>query len=61
MNSKPLSLAAHPVRRTAAALVLGVAATLFGAAAHAAPIDSLVKGVKFDDDKGVQKALANGI
>ncbi|HTR06097.1 MAG TPA: ankyrin repeat domain-containing protein [Paraburkholderia sp.] len=66
MNSKPLSHAASPVnnavRRTAAALALGFAATVFGAAAaHAAPIDSLVKGVKFDDDKGVQKALANGM
>ncbi|WP_343675598.1 ankyrin repeat domain-containing protein [Paraburkholderia heleia] len=61
MNSKPLPHAANPVRRTTAALVLGVAATLFGATAHAAPIDSLIKSVKFDDDKGVQKALADGM
>jgi uncharacterized protein len=62
MNSKPLLTAAQPVRRTAAALVLGVAATLFGAAAaHAAPIDSLIKSVKFDDDKSVQKSLAEGM
>lgn len=62
MNSKTLFPTAQTARRTAAALVLGVAATVVGAGvAHAAPIDSLVKSVKFDDDKGVEKALANGM
>ncbi|WP_322106848.1 ankyrin repeat domain-containing protein [Paraburkholderia sp. J41] len=62
MNSKTLFSTAQSARRTAAALVLGVAATVAGAGvAQAAPIDSLVKSVKFDDDKGVEKALANGM
>ena len=50
------------VRRIAAALAIGMsAAFLASAPAHAAPIDSLVKSVKFDDDKGVAKDLANGM
>jgi len=51
------------VRRVAAASVaLGLAGAFFAAApAQAASVDSLVKAVKFDDDKGVAKDLANGM
>ncbi|MEI7295278.1 ankyrin repeat domain-containing protein [Paraburkholderia tropica] len=50
------------VRRVAVALAFGMgAAVLVSAPVHAAPIDSLVKGVKFDDDKGVAKDIANGM
>ena len=69
MKILPLSFAAFPglraatARRMAAAsVVLGLAGALLAAApAQAAPIDSLVKSVKFDDDKGVAKDLAKGM
>nr|WP_245643702.1 ankyrin repeat domain-containing protein [Paraburkholderia oxyphila] len=37
------------------------AAFLASTPVHAAPIDSLVKAVKFDDDKGVAKDIADGM
>ncbi|MDR3096554.1 MAG: ankyrin repeat domain-containing protein [Paraburkholderia sp.] len=50
------------MRRIAATLAFGMSAVLLASApAHAAPIDSLVKSVKFDDDKGVAKDIANGM
>lgn len=50
------------VRRVAAALAFGMSAALLAAApVHAAPIDSLVKSVKFDDDKAVAKDIAGGM
>ncbi|QBQ97563.1 ankyrin repeat domain-containing protein [Paraburkholderia pallida] len=70
MNSNPLTSTVHAtqapraagVRRIAAALAIGMsAAFLASAPVHAAPIDSLVKGVKFDDDKGVAKDIADGM
>ncbi|MFP6559001.1 ankyrin repeat domain-containing protein [Paraburkholderia sp. B3] len=67
MNFNPLSPAVFPVRaasvrRVAAALAFGMSAALLAAApAHAAPIDSLVKAVKFDDDKAVSEDLAKGM
>lgn len=66
MNVKTLSPAVSPVRaasvrRVAAALAFGMGVALAAASAHAAPIDSLVKAVKFDDDKAVTKDLANGM
>jgi ankyrin repeat protein len=56
-------LRAAGMRRAATASVaLGLAGALFAALpAQAASIDSLVKSVKFDDVKGVQKDLANGM
>jgi len=45
-----------------ASLAFGFAATFAAVApAQAASVDSLVKAVKFDDDKGVAKDLANGM
>jgi uncharacterized protein len=62
MNSKPLSPAVFSVRRASAALACAMSAVLLAAApVHAASIDSLVKSVKFDDDKGVAKELATGL
>jgi ankyrin repeat protein len=66
MNSKTLTPAVSPVRaasvrRVAAALACALGAALVTAPAHAASIDSLVKSVKFDDDKGVAKDLASGL
>lgn len=69
MKNIPLSFApcsglrAAAVRRVvAASVVFGFAGALLAAApAHAASIDSLVKSVKFDDDKGVTKDLAGGM
>lgn len=51
------------MRRTlAASVALGLAGALFAAApAHAASLDSLVKAVKFDDDRAVSKDLAGGM
>jgi uncharacterized protein len=74
MNFETLSPAVSPVRteskhgakhgamrRAAAALAFGMSMGLLAVApVHAAPIDSLVKSVKFDDDKAVTKALAAG-
>jgi uncharacterized protein len=49
------------LRRTAAALAFGMSVGLLAmTSVHAAPIDSLVKAVKFDDDKAVAKDLAAG-
>lgn len=70
MNSNPLTSTVHAtqapraarVRRIAAVLAFGMsAAFLASAPAHAESIDSLVKSVKFDDDKGVAKDIANGM
>jgi uncharacterized protein len=70
MNSNPLTTTAHAsqtsraarVRRIAATLAIGMsAAWLASAPVHAESIDSVVKGVKFDDDKGVAKDLASGM
>lgn len=67
MNSNSLTSTvqatrATGMRRIAAALAIGMsAAFLASAPVHAASIDSLVKDVKFDDDKGVAKDLANGM
>ncbi|HKT97637.1 MAG TPA: ankyrin repeat domain-containing protein [Paraburkholderia sp.] len=70
MNSNPLTSTVHAtqapraarVRRITAALAFGMsAAFLASAPAHAESIDSLVKSVKFDDDKGVAKDIANGM
>ena len=54
---------AAAARRVAAASVaLGIVGALLGAVpAQAASVDSLVKSVKFDDVKGVEKDLANGM
>jgi len=65
MNFKTLSPAISPVRtasmrRAVAVLAFGMSVALAVAPAHAAPIDSLVKAVKFDDDKAVAKDLAGG-
>ncbi|RQH07334.1 ankyrin repeat domain-containing protein [Paraburkholderia dinghuensis] len=66
MNSKPLlpavsSVRAASVRRVSAALACAVSAALLAAVpAHAASIDSVVKSVKFDDDKSIAKELAKG-
>ncbi|WP_233863309.1 ankyrin repeat domain-containing protein [Paraburkholderia adhaesiva] len=66
MNSKPLlpavsSVRAASVRRASAALACAVSAALLATVpAHAASIDSVVKSVKFDDDKSIAKELAKG-
>ncbi|WP_425605895.1 ankyrin repeat domain-containing protein [Paraburkholderia sejongensis] len=49
-----------PARRLACAAALACAA-LVAVPAHAAPIDSLIKSVKFDDVDGVNKLLAKGM
>ncbi|HEY1608950.1 MAG TPA: ankyrin repeat domain-containing protein [Paraburkholderia sp.] len=55
MKKSPLSFATL-------CATFGLALGLFATApAQAAPIDSLVKSVKFDDVKGVEKDLANGM
>ncbi|WP_322051251.1 ankyrin repeat domain-containing protein [Paraburkholderia bannensis] len=70
MNLNSLTSSVHATRASrsaglrsvAAALAIGLGAAFFASApAYAAPIDSLVKGVKFDDDKGVAKDIANGM
>ncbi|TAM03642.1 MAG: ankyrin repeat domain-containing protein [Paraburkholderia sp.] len=73
MNSKPLlSLVSSTraartartiaARRVAAALVFGMSAALLASApVQAASITSLVKSVKFDDDKGVASDLGTGL
>jgi ankyrin repeat protein len=45
----------------AAAFVCAALSALVAAPAHAAPIDSLIKSVKFDDVDGVNKLLAKGM
>ncbi|ALL65215.1 Ankyrin repeat protein [Paraburkholderia caribensis MBA4] len=58
------STRAAGLRRTVAKLTLaaGVAlATLGALPAHAAPADTMIKAVKFDDVKEVKKQLANGM
>lgn len=51
------------MRRAAFAATLACAAlgSLVAAPAHAAPIDTLIKAVKFDDIDGVNKLLAKGM
>ncbi|MBB5464721.1 hypothetical protein HDG32_000815 [Paraburkholderia sp. CI2] len=49
-----------PARRLACAAALACA-VLVAVPAHAAPIDSLIKSVKFDDVDGVNKLLAKGM
>ncbi|MGF6937192.1 ankyrin repeat protein [Paraburkholderia sp. UCT70] len=49
-----------PARHLACAAALACAA-LVAVPAHAAPIDSLIKSVKFDDVDGVNKLLAKGM
>ena len=44
-----------------AALVCAALTSLVASQAHAAPIDSLIKSVKFDDVNGVNKLLAKGM
>ncbi|MFT4067563.1 ankyrin repeat domain-containing protein [Paraburkholderia sp.] len=74
MKNVPLSLFAFqpfsaargalaPARRGALAITLACAAltSLASVPAHAAPIDSLIKSVKFDDVDGVNKLLAKGM
>jgi len=58
-----LAAAFAPVRRAAFAATLACAAltTLVTAPAQAAPIDSLIKAVKFDDIDGVNKLIAKGM
>jgi uncharacterized protein len=48
-------------RRAFATLMLAFAATLGCTMAHAAPADSMIKAVKFDDVDGVKKMLAKGM
>src|ERR1700744_5159710 len=52
-----------PARRGALAIMLACAAlsSLVSVPAHAAPIDTLIKAVKFDDIDGVNKLLAKGM
>ncbi|NML31261.1 ankyrin repeat domain-containing protein [Paraburkholderia antibiotica] len=54
------SRALVPARRFACAAALACAA-LVAVPAHAAPIDSLIKSVKFDDVDGVNKLLGKGM
>jgi uncharacterized protein len=67
MNFKTLTptvstVRAASVRRMTAALAFGMSAALLTMApVHAASIDSLVKSVKFDDDKAVAKDIADGM
>ncbi|NIF77244.1 ankyrin repeat domain-containing protein [Paraburkholderia sp. Cy-641] len=58
-----LAAAFAPVRCAAFAATLACAAltTLVAAPAQAAPIDSLIKAVKFDDIDGVNKLIAKGM
>ncbi|HEX3379479.1 MAG TPA: ankyrin repeat domain-containing protein, partial [Paraburkholderia sp.] len=56
----PAARALAPARRLACAAALACAA-LVALPAHAAPIDSLIKSVKFDDVDGVNKLLAKGM
>lgn len=63
MNAYPTSSASFlstGLRRALVTLALAAGAA-FGATAHAASVDSVVKSVKFDDAKGVQRALADGM
>ncbi|SMG22082.1 hypothetical protein SAMN06265784_102162 [Paraburkholderia susongensis] len=61
--SRGLASALAPMRRAAFAATLACAAlgSLVAAPAHAAPIDTLIKAVKFDDIDGVNKLLAKGM
>jgi len=65
MKIIPLSSVAFPRlrRAVAASVAFGVAGALFAAAApaQAASVASLVKSVKFDDEKGVASDLASGM
>src|ERR1700712_4540080 len=58
-----LASARRRVSRAALAAMLACAAltSLLASPVHAAPIDSLIKSVKFDDVDGVNKLLAKGM
>ncbi|WP_233849327.1 ankyrin repeat domain-containing protein [Paraburkholderia sp. HD33-4] len=60
LSAGPAARALAPARRLACAAAL-VCAALAAVPAHAAPIDTLIKGVKFDDVDGVNKLLAKGM
>ena len=59
-SSGAAARALAPARRLACAAALACAA-LVALPAHAAPIDTLIKAVKFDDVDGVNKLLAKGM
>ncbi|SAL44920.1 ankyrin repeat domain-containing protein [Caballeronia humi] len=60
MNNSSLKSASSNRARSLFAGVL-LAATAIGTPAFAAPADTLIKAVKFDDDSGVKKQLAQGM
>ncbi|MGF6656836.1 ankyrin repeat protein [Paraburkholderia youngii] len=60
LSAGPGARALAPARRLACAAALACAA-LVAVPAHAAPIDTLIKAVKFDDVSGVNKLLAKGM
>ncbi|MBC8748199.1 ankyrin repeat protein [Paraburkholderia sp. WC7.3g] len=60
LSAGPTARALAPARRLACAAALACAA-LVAVPVHAAPIDSLIKSVKFDDVDGVNKLLAKGM
>jgi hypothetical protein len=60
LSAGPSARALAPARRLACAAALACAA-LVAVPAHAAPIDTLIKAVKFDDVDGVNKLLAKGM
>jgi ankyrin repeat protein len=63
MNNSPIVPASSNRAGRARSLFAGVllAACAFGAPAFAAPADSLIKAVKFDDASAVKKQLAQGM